>query len=226
MAMDLRIVLLGAPGAGKGTQAQRIAEAKGLPHISTGDIFRAHLRDGTDLGKQVQAFMAEGKLVPDELTCDIVAQRLGETDCSHGYILDGFPRSVPQAENLERLLTAQGDRIDIAVSIDVDDDAIVERLSARRSCPKCGAIYNLRFSPPKQDNVCDRPECGGAELVQREDDQEDTIRERLRVYHETTEPIVAFYDERGLLSTVAATPLSPEEVFKEIESILARTVGA
>jgi len=219
--MGLRIVMLGAPGAGKGTQAKRIAKARALPHISTGDIFRAHLRDGTDLGRQVQEYLDTGQLVPDELTCAIVAERLGEADCREGYILDGFPRSVPQADTIGAVLTARGETLDVAVNITVDDDDIVERLTARRCCAKCGAIYNLKFDPPQRDGVCDEAACAEAELVHRKDDQEGTIRERLRVYHETTEPIIAYYAERGILKTVSGAGATPADVFAAVEEMLA-----
>ena len=212
--------MLGAPGAGKGTQAQRIARDHGLPHISTGDIFRKHLKEGTDLGKQVQDYLNSGALVPDELTCAIVADRLVEPDCANGYILDGFPRSQAQAEALDAFLSKQGDRIDAAIDIDVPDEEIVERLGARRSCPVCGAVYNLRFSPPKgDDRHCDREGCG-AELTLRDDDKPDTIRQRLNVYKETTKPIRAFYDERGLLRSIPAAGLPPDDVYAEVEEVL------
>jgi adenylate kinase len=210
--------MLGAPGAGKGTQAKRIAKTHGLPHISTGDIFRAHLKEGTDLGKQVQQYLDAGRLVPDELTCDIVADRLTEPDCANGYILDGFPRSVPQAENLEKVLAERGDALTVAVNIDVDDTEIIDRLTARRSCPQCGRIYNLKFDAPKKANVCDGD---GAELLHRKDDQAETIAERLRVYHETTEPIIAFYGERNILTTVSGTGSTPDGVYTKIEEALA-----
>ncbi|HOT52323.1 MAG TPA: adenylate kinase, partial [Candidatus Hydrogenedentes bacterium] len=188
--MGLRIVMLGGPGAGKGTQAKRMSEAYKLPHISTGDIFRANLREGTPLGLEAKKYMDAGKLVPDQLTCEIVADRIAQGDCAGGYLLDGFPRSLPQAETFQQLLSSRGETLDLAINVDVNDDVIVARLSARRSCPKCGAIYNLQFGPPKKEGVCD---VDGEALIQRQDDQEATIRERLRVYHETTEPIIAYY---------------------------------
>jgi len=219
--MGLRIVMLGGPGAGKGTQAKRMAEAYKLPHISTGDIFRANLRQGTTLGQEVKKYLDTGQLVPDALTCEIVADRIAQDDCAQGYILDGFPRSLPQAQEFQRLLESRGDTMDIAINVDVTDDEIINRLTARRSCPKCGAIYNLKFSPPKKEGVCDQEECDGKALVQRVDDQEATIRERLRVYHETTEPIIDYYEKQGILKTVAATGSSPDAVFAKIEEILA-----
>lgn len=218
--MGLRIVMLGAPGAGKGTQAKRIAEKHGLPHISTGDIFRANLKEGTPLGLKAKGYMDAGTLVPDELTCELVADRIVQADCAKGYVLDGFPRSVPQAEALQAMMAKRGDRLDVAVNIDVKDGEIIDRLTARRTCPKCGAIYNLKFGPPKQEGVCDNPACGGAALLLRDDDREETIRQRLEVYHETTEPIIAFYDKQGILKTVNGTGSTPGAVFDTIEEIL------
>lgn len=215
--MGLRIVMLGAPGAGKGTQAKRIAAAFSLPHISTGDIFREHLRTGTALGKQVQQYLDAGTLVPDGLTCQIVADRLAQADCAAGCILDGFPRSVPQAENLDAVLRARGVRLDVCVNIDVNDGEILDRLTARRSCSRCGRIYNLKFDPPKRADVCDDD---GASLVHRKDDQPETISERLRVYHETTEPIAAYYEKQGILKTVEGTNASPDSVYKTVEQVL------
>jgi len=216
--MGLRIVMLGAPGAGKGTQAKRIAEAHGLPHISTGDIFRANLKQGTPLGLKAKGYMDAGTLVPDDLTCEMVADRIAQEDCADGYILDGFPRSLPQAETFQRLLDERGDTLDIAVDIEVGDGEIVGRLTARRSCPDCGAIYNLRFSPPKREGHCDA--CTDTALVHRDDDREDTIRQRLSVYHETTEPIVSYYERLGILERVDGTDAPPDAVFETIEAVL------
>jgi adenylate kinase len=217
--MGLRIVMLGGPGAGKGTQAKRMAEAYGLPHISTGDIFRANLKSGTPLGTQVKQYLDAGKLVPDALTCEIVADRIVQADCAKGYILDGFPRSLPQAEEFQRLLGSRGNKLDVAINVDVTDAEIIDRLSARRSCPKCGAIYNLKFGPPKREGLCDA--CKDVALIQRQDDQEDTIRERLKVYHETTEPIIVYYEKQGILKTVSGTRSTPDAVFAKIEEIVA-----
>lgn len=221
--MGLRIVMLGGPGAGKGTQAKRMCEAYGLPHISTGDIFRANLREGTPLGLEAKKYMDAGGLVPDELTCQIVADRITHADCANGYILDGFPRSLPQAEVFQALLVSRGENVNLAINVDVTDAEIVARLSARRSCPKCGAIYNLQFSPPKQAGVCD---VDGEGLIQRQDDQEATIRERLRVYHETTEPIIAYYEQQGILKTVGGTGSTPDAVFAKIEALLSAAGAA
>jgi adenylate kinase len=188
-----------------------------LPHISTGDIFRAHLKDGTPLGLQVKQYLDAGKLAPDALTCEMVADRIAQADCAAGYILDGFPRSLPQAEAFQRLLAARGDKLDLAINVEVTDQEIVNRLAARRSCPKCGAIYNLKYGPPKREGVCD---ADGEALLQRNDDREETIRERLRVYHETTEPIIAYYEKQGILKTVQGTGSSPDAVFQKIEEMV------
>lgn len=215
--MGLRIVMLGAPGAGKGTQAKQLAEKHGLPHISTGDIFRAHLREGTALGLQVKGYLDSGRLVPDQLTCAIVADRTAQADCKNGYILDGFPRSLPQAEEFQRLLTDRGEKVDLAINIDVANGEIVDRLTARRSCPKCGAIYNLKFKPPKKNNTCD---LDGEALIQRQDDKENTVRDRLEVYHETTEPIIDYYGRQGVLKTVQGAGSTPDAVFTKVEEIV------
>lgn len=218
--MGLRIVMLGAPGAGKGTQAMQMAQAHGLPHISTGDIFRANLKAGTPLGLKAKGYMDAGQLVPDVLTCEIVADRIAQPDCVNGYILDGFPRSLPQAETFAALLAQRGEALDLAIDIAVTDEEIVDRLAARRTCPVCGAIYNLKFNPPQSAGVCDRAECAGAALVQRPDDCEATIRARLDVYHETTEPIIGYYRELGILKSVPGTGSTPDAVFGKIEEII------
>lgn len=219
--MAQRIVLLGGPGAGKGTQARRLAEGRSLPHISTGDIFRAHVEEGTELGGELKEYMNKGQLVPDELVCEVVAGRLYEEDCRDGYILDGFPRSLPQAEELDRLLGEREESITVAIDLEVPDDAIVERLGSRRTCSGCGRIYNLRFEPPKREGRCDNEGCGDAELVRRDDDRVGTIRERLAVYHETTEPIIAFYRDQGLLKSIEGANRSPDDIALKIEEILA-----
>ncbi len=210
--MALRIVMLGAPGAGKGTQALRMAETLGIPHISTGDIFRKNLKEGTPLGKRVQEYLNSGALVPDELTCEIVADRLAQPDCENGFILDGFPRSIPQAEMLEKYLQEKGQQITAAINIDVPDAEIVERLSARRTDPVTGQIYNLKFSPPPAE-IADR-------LIQREDDKEETVLARLKTYHDTMEPIISWYDRRGLLRTVSGSGATPDQVFEQIMAIV------
>lgn len=217
--MGLRIVILGAPGAGKGTQARQLAEKRGMPHISTGDIFRAHLNDGTEFAKQIRPYMETGALVPDELTIAIVEERLGRPDCRDGYVLDGFPRSVAQAQALERMTASRGHGIDAAIDLRVPDDELVARLGARRTCAGCGTIYNLKFNPPKGGGMrCDRNGCGG-QLVQRPDDNEDTIRQRLLIYHKTTGPLYAFYRERRILHIVRGD-VPPEAVFATVEDIV------
>ncbi len=210
--MALRIVMLGAPGAGKGTQAVRIAKDYNLPHISTGDIFRKHLKEGTDLGKQVQEYLNSGGLVPDELTCAIVEDRLKEADCADGFILDGFPRTVPQAEALDALLDKLNQNLTVAIDVEVPDEEIIDRLSARRSDPETGAIYNLKFDPPPPD-VAGR-------VIQREDDKPETVKERLRVYHEMTEPIIDYYRQQGILKEVSGAGSTPDKVYEEVKGIL------
>lgn len=215
-----RVVILGAPGAGKGTQARRIAKKHGWPHISTGDIFRSHLEERTAIGKQIESYMQNGKLVPDELACRIVVERLAEPDCAQGYILDGFPRSLPQAQALDDVLAVRGEELDVVILLDVHDEEIVQRLSGRRTCPNCGKIYNLKFSPPKNDMVCDKPECKGAEVVLREDDREETVRNRIHVYHETTEPLIQYYETAGVLSRIDGADHGLDEIAKKIEAVL------
>ncbi len=219
--MAHRIVLLGGPGAGKGTQAKRLAESHDLLHISTGDIFRDHIKNKTELGGRIEDYLNSGQLVPDALTCEVVAGRLAQPDCARGYILDGFPRSIAQAENLDRLLGERGEALDIGISLDVSDDVIVKRLTSRRTCPTCGRIYNLISEPPAREGLCDAEECDGAELAKREDDaSEETVRERLRVYHETTEPIIAYYAKQGLLKSIDGPDLGPDDIATKIEEIL------
>ena len=196
----MKIVMLGAPGAGKGTQAQMMAEKFGLPHISTGDIFRANIKNGTELGKKAKAFMDAGKLVPDELTVEILLDRVKADDCAKGYILDGFPRTIPQAEVLSDTLAKTGEKIDYAINVDVPDANIVKRMSGRRSCPKCGASYHIEFIPPKKEGVCDH--CG-SDLIQRADDKAETVLARLEVYHAQTAPLTGYYEKKGLLQKIA-----------------------
>ena len=208
----MRLIMLGAPGAGKGTQAAKVAESLHIPHISTGDIFRANIKNGTELGKKAKAFMDAGKLVPDELTCDLVADRLAQSDCSEGFILEGFPRTIPQAEALEEVLTKLGTKIDYAVNIDVPDEAIVSRMSGRRACVGCGATYHIVYNPPRTENVCDV--CGQT-LILRDDDKPETVQTRLKVYHDQTQPLIDFYSGKGALVTVDGT-MGLEDVFKAI----------
>ena len=210
----MKIIMLGAPGAGKGTQAKKIAEKYQIPHISTGDIFRANIKNGTELGKKAKTYMDQGLLVPDELVCDLVVDRVQQDDCKNGYILDGVPRTIAQAESLEKA----GIRFDDVISIEIPDEAIMERMSGRRVCEHCGASYHLVAVPPKVPGVCDS--CGG-KLIQRHDDEPETVKHRLEVYHKETEPLKDFYAERGLLRSVENQP-SVEATTKAILNALGR----
>ncbi|ABW15372.1 adenylate kinase [Frankia sp. Mgl5] len=198
----MRLVLVGPPGAGKGTQAAFIAQARSIPKISTGDIFRANVREGTELGVQAKAFMDSGDLVPDEITIGMVRNRLAEDDAVKGFLLDGFPRNVPQAEVLGGMLDAMGTRLDVVLELVVDDDEVVRRLSGRRTCRNCGHIWHLDFDPSRVEGICDR--CSG-ELFQRDDDRPETVRHRLEVYAEQTSPLVAYYAAKGVLIGIDAT---------------------
>ena len=212
----MKIIMLGAPGAGKGTQAARIAAEYQIPHISTGDIFRANIKNGTELGKKAKSYIDQGLLVPDELTCDLVVDRIAKDDCANGYILDGFPRTIPQAQALDAALQKMDTNIDFAIDVEVPDEMIVGRMSGRRSCPSCGAVYHLKFEPPKQEGICD--ECG-TELIMREDDHPETVQKRLDVYHAQTQPLIEFYDEKGIMRSVDGT-MKREDVFAAIMKIL------
>ena len=198
----MKIIMLGAPGAGKGTQAKQIAGKYGIPHISTGDIFRANIKNGTELGKKAKEFMDQGLLVPDELTCDLVMDRIGQDDCKNGFVLDGFPRTIPQAEALDAALTKIGEKMDYAIDVDVPDENIVNRMAGRRACLDCGATYHIVSLPPKTEGKCDA--CG-ADLVLRDDDKPETVQKRLGVYHEQTQPLIDYYEKQGLLLTVTET---------------------
>ncbi|MCC8149976.1 MAG: adenylate kinase [Lachnospiraceae bacterium] len=212
----MKIIMLGAPGAGKGTQAKMIADKYGIPHISTGDIFRANLKAGTELGKKAKVYMDQGLLVPDELTCDLVVDRISEKDCENGFILDGFPRTIPQAECLTDALKELGENIDFAVDVDVPDENIITRMSGRRACLNCGATYHIVNIPTKVEGICDR--CG-SEVVLRADDEPETVKKRLDVYHEQTQPLIDYYEQQGILKTVDGTqPM--KEVYDEIIALL------
>ena len=212
----MKIIMLGAPGAGKGTQAQMIADQYHIPHVSTGDIFRANIKNGTELGMEAKKYMDQGLLVPDELTVKILLDRVAEEDCKEGYLLDGFPRTIPQAEVLDKALTELGDAIDYAINVDVPDENIVKRMSGRRACLSCGSTYHMEHIPPKKEGVCDK--CGN-ELVLRDDDKPETVLNRLEVYHKQTQPLIQFYEEKGVLRTVDGTkPMM--EVFDSIVEIL------
>jgi adenylate kinase len=198
----VRLVLVGPPGAGKGTQAQFISSNLSIPKISTGDIFRYNVSTGTELGRQAKAFMDRGDLVPDEVTIAMVSSRLQEDDSQVGFLLDGFPRNVPQAETLKKMLAEWDQKLDIVLELVVDDDEVVRRLSGRRTCRKCGRIWHVVFDPPARQGACD--DCGG-ELFQRDDDHEETIRHRLDVYQQQTRPLIAFYADEGTLLGIDAT---------------------
>lgn len=212
----MKIIMLGAPGAGKGTQAKMIADKYGVPHISTGDIFRANIKNGTELGMEAKKYMDQGLLVPDELTVKILLDRVAKDDCEKGYVLDGFPRTIPQAEVLEEALANIGDKIDFAIDVDVPDENIVRRMSGRRACLSCGATYHIEHVPPKTEGICDR--CG-KELVLRDDDKAETVKNRLNVYHEQTQPLIEFYEKKGVLKSVDGT-VDMQDVFAAIVSIL------
>ena len=212
----MKLIMLGAPGAGKGTQAKRIAAKYGIPHISTGDIFRANIKNGTELGKKAQTYMDQGLLVPDELVCDLVVDRIQQSDCEKGYVLDGFPRTIPQAEALTAALEKLGTGIDYAINVEVPDANILNRMGGRRACLGCGATYHVEFNAPKQEGICDT--CG-AELVLRDDDKPETVQKRLDVYHEQTQPLIDYYTNQGVLKTVDGTK-NLEEVFGDIVAIL------
>ncbi len=214
----MRVVLVGPPGAGKGTQAQFIASNLAIPKISTGDIFRYNVSAGTELGQQAKAFMDRGDLVPDEVTIAMVSDRLLEDDAQAGFLLDGFPRNVPQAETLRKLLAEWDARLDIVLELVVDDDEVVRRLSGRRTCRRCGRIWHILFEPPTRPGLCD--DCGG-ELFQRDDDREETIRHRLDVYQKQTQPLISFYADEGILLGIDATgPV--EEITERAMSALRR----
>lgn len=212
----MKIIMLGAPGAGKGTQAKKIAAKYGIPHISTGDIFRANIKNGTELGKKAKEYMDQGQLVPDELTVNLVMDRFKDADCANGYVLDGFPRTIPQAEALDKALTAIGESIDYAINVEVPDENIVNRMSGRRACVGCGATYHIVYNAPKTEGVCDT--CG-EKLILRDDDKPETVQNRLSVYHEQTQPLIDFYGAKNVLKEVDGT-VDMEDVFNAIVKIL------
>ncbi len=212
----MKIIMLGAPGAGKGTQAKKIADKYQIPHISTGDIFRANIKNGTELGKKAKTYMDQGLLVPDELVVDLVVDRLAQDDCKNGCVLDGFPRTIPQAESLDEALAAKGEAIDYAVDVDVPDENIISRMTGRRACVACGATYHIVHIPTKVEGVCDR--CG-EKLILRDDDKPETVKKRLAVYHEQTQPLIDYYTKKNVLKSVDGTK-DMEEVFQAITDIL------
>lgn len=212
----MNLVLMGLPGAGKGTQAERIVDDYGIPHISTGDMFRAAMKEETQLGLEAKSFIDKGELVPDEVTIGIVRERLGKNDCEQGFLLDGFPRTVAQAEALEDILRDLGRTIDYVINIKVDKDALMERLTGRRICKNCGATYHLVFNPPAKENVCDK--CGG-ELYQRADDNAETVSTRLEVNLKQTEPLLNFYSEKGYLANIDGAK-HINDVYADIKDLL------
>lgn len=212
----MKIIMLGAPGAGKGTQAKMIAEKYSIPHISTGDIFRANIKEGTELGKKAKTYMDKGELVPDELVVDLVVDRVAKDDAKNGYVLDGFPRTIPQAEALDEALAKISEKVDYAIDVDVPDENIVKRMSGRRACVECGGTYHIEHIPPKKEGICDK--CGGG-LILRDDDKPETVQNRLSVYHEQTQPLIEYYSNKEILKTVDGTA-DMMEVFDSITKIL------
>ena len=212
----MKIIMLGAPGAGKGTQAKKIAAEYKIPHISTGDIFRANIKNNTELGQKAKAYMDKGELVPDELTLDLIMDRFKQPDCENGYVLDGFPRTIPQAESLTKALSERGEAVDYAVNVDVPDENIINRMSGRRACLNCGATYHIVYNPSKKEGICDT--CG-QQLVLRDDDKPETVKKRLSVYHDQTQPLIDYYKNEGILAEVDGTK-DMEEVFQDIVNIL------
>ena len=212
----MKIIMLGAPGAGKGTQAKKIAEKYDIPHISTGDIFRANIKNGTELGKKAKTYMDQGLLVPDELVVDLVVDRVGQDDAKKGYVLDGFPRTIPQAEALDEALAAINEKVDYAINVDVPDENIINRMSGRRACVACGGTYHIAYAPTKKEGICDA--CGG-ELVLRDDDKPETVKKRLDVYHEQTQPLIDYYSKKGILVDIDGTQ-EMSQVFDAIVKVL------
>lgn len=211
----MKIIMLGAPGAGKGTQAKKIAEKYSIPHISTGDIFRANIKNGTELGIKAKEYIDQGLLVPDELVVDLVVDRLKQEDCNSGCVLDGFPRTIPQAEALDAALKETGQMVDYAINVEVPDENIVRRMSGRRACVGCGATYHIVYAPTKEENICDT--CHG-ELILRDDDKPETVQKRLNVYHEQTQPLIDYYTKKNILVEVDGT--------QDIEDVFAAIVRA
>ena len=212
----MKIIMLGAPGAGKGTQAKMIASKYAIPHISTGDIFRANIKNGTELGAKAKQYMDKGELVPDELVVDLIMDRFKEDDAKNGYVLDGFPRTIPQAEALDKALSAAGEDIDCAIDIEVPDENIINRMSGRRACVGCGATYHIKYNAPKTEGICDT--CG-KELILRDDDKPETVKNRLEVYHNQTQPLIDYYEKKGKLKEVDGT-VDMNDVFNAIVDIL------
>ena len=218
MVIILKIIMLGAPGAGKGTQAKKIAAKYSIPHISTGDILRANIKNNTELGQKAKTYMDKGELVPDELVVDLIMDRFKEPDCANGYVLDGFPRTIPQAEALDKALNAQNESVDYAINVEVPDENIINRMSGRRACVGCGATYHIQFNPTKVEGVCD---VCGEKLILRDDDKPETVKNRLSVYHEQTQPLIDYYAKKSILAEVDGTK-DMEDVFNAIVEILGK----
>lgn len=214
----MRLIIFGPPGAGKGTQAKLLSEKLGVPHVATGDMLREAVEAGTELGRLAKQYMDRGELVPDDVVVMIVEERLSRPDCRKGFILDGFPRTIRQAEALDSFLKRTGAKIDAVINLEVGEEEVVRRISFRRTCKSCGAVYHLVFSPPRQDGLCDK--CGGP-LYQREDDREETVRSRLKVYRQQTEPLLKFYKEKGLLVNV-----NGERRIEQVFNDILRSIGA
>ena len=212
----VRTILLGPPGAGKGTQAERMIEKYGIPHISTGDIFRENIKNGTELGKKAQEYMNRGELVPDDLVCEIATDRLLKDDCKNGFLLDGFPRTVYQAEKLDEFLAANGQKLSKVIDLEVGDEELLRRICGRRVCKDCGATYHVINFPPRVPGKCDK--CGGI-LIQRSDDNEETARNRIDVYNRETKPLVDYYEKAGNLVRIDGS-ISPEKTFEDIVKVL------
>lgn len=212
----MRLILMGLPGAGKGTQAEKINEKYGIPHISTGDMFRLAIKEGTPLGKEAQSFMDNGELVPDSVTNGIVEERLAKDDCEEGYLLDGFPRTIPQAEALEDITNKLDRKLDYVIHVDVPEEKLLERLTGRRVCPTCGTSYHVIYNPPKVEGVCDKD---GSALIQRDDDTEETVKKRLAVNVAQAQPLLDFYKEKGILITVDGDQ-AIDKVFADIQAQL------
>jgi len=212
----MKLIMLGAPGAGKGSQAKVLSDKYGIPHISTGDIFRANIKEGTELGKKAKEYMDKGLLVPDELVCDLVVDRIKQSDCEKGFILDGFPRTIPQAESLSQALDQINEAMDFAIDLEVEDEVIVKRMGGRRACIKCGATYHVENMKPQKEGICDRCQ---SELVLRDDDKPETVQKRLTVYHEQTKPLIDYYRNKGILKEFDGTK-TPDEVTRDIISTI------
>jgi adenylate kinase len=207
---------MGLPGAGKGTQAEKISEKYNIPHISTGDMFRSAIKEGTELGKKAKSFMDQGALVPDEVTIGIVKERLSKADCEKGFLLDGFPRTIAQAEALQTLLSELNQEIDHVLHVNVPEEKLVERLSGRRICPTCGRAYHVMYNPPKQEGICDRD---GQALIQRDDDKPETVKNRLAINIEQSKPLLDFYDDKGYLVNIDGDQ-EIDKVFQDIQSVI------